>query len=152
MVATDDDKIDFDLILEKGQPRDKSASYYSRNYSYFLSCCDEYAKTHLNGWKEFCLFILERCIILPIECSDLDSALTIFGTLNNRGLPLADSDIFKAELYKTQPSKQTFATKVLIWVSFLLETFFVIGLIFQIHGSIDFINPSTSSSEGLSTS
>lgn len=35
LVATDDDKIDFDLILEKGQPRDKSASYYSRNYSYF---------------------------------------------------------------------------------------------------------------------
>lgn len=65
----------------------------------------------MNGWKEFCLFILERCIILPIECSDLDSALTIFGTLNNRGLPLADSDIFKAELYKTQPSKQTFADK-----------------------------------------
>lgn len=111
LVATDDDKIDFDLILEKGQPRDKSTSYYSRNYSYFLSCCDEYAKTHLNGWKEFCLFILERCIILPIECSDLDSALTIFGTLNNRGLPLADSDIFKAELYKTQQSKQNFADK-----------------------------------------
>lgn len=111
LVATDDDKIDFDLILENGLPRDKSSSYYSRNYSYFLRCCDEYAKTHLTGWKEFCLFILERCIILPIECSDLDSALTIFGTLNNRGLPLSDSDIFKAELYKTQPSKQEFADR-----------------------------------------
>ncbi len=111
LVATDDDKIDFDLILENGQPRYKSTSYYSRNYAYFLECCDEYAKTHLNGWKEFCLFILERCIILPIECSDLDSALTIFGTLNNRGLPLADSDIFKAELYKAQTSKQAFADK-----------------------------------------
>lgn len=49
--------------------------------------------------------------MLPIECTDLDSALTIFGTLNNRGLPLADSDIFKAELYKIQPSKQQFAEK-----------------------------------------
>lgn len=109
LVATDEDKGDFDLILETGRGRDKSTSYYSKNYVFFLKCCDEYAKTHLTGWKEFCLFILSRCIVLPIECTDLDSALTIFGTLNNRGLPLADSDIFKAELYKIQPSKQQFA-------------------------------------------
>lgn len=100
------------MILETGQGRDKSTSYYSKNYAFFLRCCDEYAKTHLTGWKEFCLFILSRCIVLPIECTDLDSALTIFGTLNNRGLPLADSDIFKAELYKIQPSKQQFAEKM----------------------------------------
>lgn len=111
LVATDEDKVDFDLILETGKGRDKSTSYYSKNYVFFLKCCDEYAKTHLTGWKEFCLFILSRCIVLPIECTDLDSALTIFGTLNNRGLPLADSDIFKAELYKIQPSKQQFAEK-----------------------------------------
>lgn len=109
LVATDDDKIDFELILEKGKSRDKSNSYYSKNYEFFLKSCDDYAKTHLTGWKEFCLFILSRCIVLPIECTDLDSALTIFGTLNNRGLPLADSDIFKAELYKIQLSKQQFA-------------------------------------------
>ena len=109
LVATDDDKIDFELILEKGKGREKSNSYYSKNYAFFLKSCDDYAKTHLTGWKEFCLFILSRCIVLPIECTDLDSALTIFGTLNNRGLPLADSDIFKAELYKIQPSKQQFA-------------------------------------------
>lgn len=109
LVATDDDKVDFELILERGEGRDKSNSYYSKNYAFFLKSCDDYAKTHLTGWKEFCLFILSRCIVLPIECTDLDSALTIFGTLNNRGLPLADSDIFKAELYKIQPSKQLFA-------------------------------------------
>lgn len=111
LVATDNDKVDFDLILETGKGRDQSTSYYSKNYAFFLKCCDDYAKTHLTGWKEFCLFILSRCIVLPIECTDLDSALTIFGTLNNRGLPLADSDIFKAELYKIQPSKQQFAEK-----------------------------------------
>lgn len=109
LVATDDDKIDFELILETGEGRPKSKSYYSTNYKFFLKSCDEYAQTHLTGWKEFCLFILSRCIVLPIECTDLDSALTIFGTLNNRGLPLADSDIFKAELYKLQPAKQQFA-------------------------------------------
>ena len=90
LVATDDDKIDFELILEKGKGREKSNSYYSKNYAFFLKSCDDYAKTHLTGWKEFCLFILSRCIVLPIECTDLDSALTIFGTLNNRGLPLEE--------------------------------------------------------------
>lgn len=109
LVATDDDKIDFDLILETGKGRNDSKSYYTRNYQFFLESCNEYARNHFSGWKEFCLFILSRCIVLPIECTDLDSALTIFGTLNNRGLPLADSDIFKAELYKIQTSKQLFA-------------------------------------------
>ncbi len=111
LVATDDDKGVFDLILETGEFGNKSNSYYARNYSYFLEQCDEYAKAHMSGWKGFCLFILSRCIVLPIECVDLDSALTIFGTLNNRGLPLADSDIFKAELYKIQSetSKRDFA-------------------------------------------
>ncbi|MCD8288157.1 MAG: DUF262 domain-containing HNH endonuclease family protein [Porphyromonadaceae bacterium] len=109
LVATDDDKEDFNLILQTGKPREKSDSYYTRNYDYFLRSCDEYAKDHLSGWKKFCLFILKRCIVLPIECTDFDSALTIFGTLNNRGLPLADSDIFKAELYKIHGSEKAFA-------------------------------------------
>ena len=30
-----------------------------------------------------------------------DTALTIFSTLNDRGMPLADSDIFKAQIYKS---------------------------------------------------
>lgn len=57
-------------------------------------------------WKKLCLCILKRCIVLPIECEDLESALTIFGTLNDRGMPLSDSDIFKAELYKQKQTKE----------------------------------------------
>ncbi len=110
-VAIDDAREDFELILEKGEPITNSNSYYAKNYSFFLNHCDHYAKDHLDGWRKFALFILNRCIVLPIQCSDLDSALTIFGTLNNRGLPLADSDIFKAELYKIQEFKQGFADR-----------------------------------------
>jgi len=47
-----------------------------------------------------CVTILEQCIILPINCDNQDTALTIFSTLNDRGLPLSDSDIFKAKIYK----------------------------------------------------
>jgi hypothetical protein len=37
---------------------------------------------------------------LPIEADSQDTALRIFSTLNDRGLPLADADIFKAQFYK----------------------------------------------------
>ncbi|MBQ4430036.1 MAG: DUF1524 domain-containing protein, partial [Synergistaceae bacterium] len=38
--------------------------------------------------------------LLPIEAESQDTALRIFSTLNDRGKPLSDSDIFKAQLYK----------------------------------------------------
>ncbi len=44
--------------------------------------------------------ILHNCILLPIEAESQDTALRIFSTLNDRGKPLSDADIFKAEFYK----------------------------------------------------
>ena len=44
--------------------------------------------------------ILKNCCILPIETDGQDTALRIFSTMNDRGRPLSDSDIFKAKLYK----------------------------------------------------
>lgn len=103
LVATDKDNEDFHKILETGEII-SSESFYAKNYNFFLDKCKEYARDTPMDWKELCLCILEKCIVLPIECEDLNSALTIFGTLNDRGLPLSDSDIFKSELYK---QKQT---------------------------------------------
>lgn len=56
--------------------------------------------------KKFIEFFLDKIFLLPIELKDNTvaeanhSALVIFETLNNRGLNLADADIFKAELYR----------------------------------------------------
>ena len=44
--------------------------------------------------------ILKKVILLPIEAESQDTALRIFSTLNDRGLPLADADIFKSQFYK----------------------------------------------------
>ena len=44
--------------------------------------------------------ILNNVILLPIEAESQDTALRIFSTLNDRGLPLADADIFKSQFYK----------------------------------------------------
>lgn len=54
------------------------------------------------GILVFCLpaRILNNCILLPIEADNQNTALRIFSTLNDRGLPLSDADIFKAQFYK----------------------------------------------------
>lgn len=55
--------------------------------------------------KEYLGFFLNKVFLLPIELKGkdineaVDKALTIFETLNNRGLNLEDADIFKAKLY-----------------------------------------------------
>ena len=51
--------------------------------------------------------LMNNCILLPIEAESQDTALTIFSTLNNRGLPLSDADIFKAQFYKYYTKKGT---------------------------------------------
>lgn len=109
-VATEEDNETFHKILESGQAI-LSEDNYTKNYNYFKSKCDEYATLNPMQWKELCVTILQKCIILPIECDTQDTALTIFSTLNDRGLPLADSDIFKAQIYRnclTENSRKQF--------------------------------------------
>lgn len=100
-VATEEDNNTFHTLLEKGELEISNKSRYLENYLFFLNKCDEYAKDKPLKWYELCVTFLKRCIILPIECQDQDTALTIFSTLNDRGMPLEDSDIFKSQLYKT---------------------------------------------------
>ena len=97
LVATEEDNVTFHKILETGLSSDLATDNYSVNYRFFKKQCDEYAETNPMQWKQLCITILQKCIILPIECDTPETALTIFSTLNDRGLPLADSDIFKAQ-------------------------------------------------------
>jgi len=99
-VATVDDNKVFHEILETGYTDDTADDNYSVNYRFFKYQCDKYATTSPMQWKQLCVTILKKCIVLPIECDKQETALTIFSTLNDRGLPLADSDIFKAQIYK----------------------------------------------------
>jgi uncharacterized protein with ParB-like and HNH nuclease domain len=100
LVATDDDSQAFHSILETGAITSRATDKYSKNYTYFLEVCNTYATQNPMNWYKLCVTILNRCIVLPIECSSQETALTIFSTLNDRGMPLDDSDIFKAEIYK----------------------------------------------------
>jgi uncharacterized protein with ParB-like and HNH nuclease domain len=99
-VATEEDNETFHKILQTGIITENTFDNYSKNYRFFKEKCDEYATLNPMQWKELCVTILSQCIILPIECDAQDTALTIFSTLNDRGMPLADSDIFKAQIYR----------------------------------------------------
>lgn len=98
-VVTEENNEVFHHILQTGEANNKAKDNYSNNYLFFQEKCDDYAQNDPLNWKKFCICILKKCIILPIECDTQDTALSIFSTLNNRGMPLSDSDIFKAQLY-----------------------------------------------------
>lgn len=108
LVATEEDNQTFHNILETGIVSDAATDNYSINYRFFKKQCDEYAETNPMQWKQLCIAILQKCIILPIECDTPETALTIFSTLNDRGLPLADSDIFKAQIYRNLATDEQF--------------------------------------------
>ncbi len=101
-VATETDNDVFHDILKNGEIATEKGNLYSTNYTLFYKMCKEFAAKNPMHWQSLCVTILNKCIVLPIECGNQDTALTIFSTLNDRGLPLSDSDIFKAQIYRTK--------------------------------------------------
>lgn len=99
-VATDNDKDEFLDILRKGEVSDKMKSNYAKNYTFFVNKIAEFLSNYPSFFPYLPNRILKNCILLPIEAESQDTALRIFSTLNNRGLPLSDADIFKSEFYK----------------------------------------------------
>ncbi len=87
-------------ILETGQAAPNADDNYSKNYNRFLEIYREKSENSPNHIFSFILALLKYTILLPIDADDQETALTIFNTLNNRGLPLSDADIFKSHIYK----------------------------------------------------
>ncbi|OGC21645.1 hypothetical protein A2291_06010 [candidate division WOR-1 bacterium RIFOXYB2_FULL_42_35] len=105
-VATESDNEIFHKILTSGKIISANKDLYSSNYAFFYSKCNEYAQKNPMHWQPLCITILNKCIVLPIECEDVEAALTIFSTLNDRGMPLSDSDIFKAQIYRSKKTTE----------------------------------------------
>lgn len=99
-VSTDEDKEEFISILKNGEATKNMKSKYADTYRFF----EEKIQEFLNEYPSYFAFlpnrVLKNCILLPIEAESQDTALRIFSTLNDRGKPLSDTDIFKAQLYK----------------------------------------------------
>ena len=99
-VATDKDKEDSLEILKTGAVKPGQKSRYAANYRFFQNCIDDFLDKYPTYFAYLPTRIMNNCILLPIEAESQDTALRIFSTLNDRGMPLSDSDIFKAQFYK----------------------------------------------------
>ncbi|WP_163564178.1 DUF262 domain-containing protein [Helicobacter suis] len=105
-------------ILENGLEQDEAEdnSNYEKNYRYFCKQLDKFAEGRPADFQDLCVCILESCIVLSVECGGQDEkrrleyALRVFNTLNNRGTPLNDADIFKSVIYsnKSPQERQAF--------------------------------------------
>ncbi|MCI9079007.1 MAG: DUF262 domain-containing protein [Lachnospiraceae bacterium] len=77
-----------------------------KNYKFFCEKISEwraYNGQTSEALNNFILALLDNIVLLPIHCGSEDDALTIFETINNRGMSLSDADIFKAKLYHNTP-------------------------------------------------
>ena len=86
-------------ILETGKADENAKDNYSKNYCYFQELFDKHSAENPLMVYQFIYALLNQAILLPITADTQDTALTIFSTLNDRGLPLSDADIFKAKIY-----------------------------------------------------
>lgn len=99
-VASDEDIIEFKKILETGESTPENQSNYAKNYRYFQKWIEIFKDNNPDFFSYLPMRILNNCILLPIEADSQNTALRIFTTLNDRGMPLSDADIFKAQFYK----------------------------------------------------
>lgn len=99
-VASDNDKDEFLSILKTGEANDAMNSRYAKTFRYFTRKIADFVDETPMWTAYFPLRILNNVIMLPIEAESQDTALRIFSTLNDRGLPLSDADIFKSQFYK----------------------------------------------------
>lgn len=112
-VVTDSGNLILRNILESGEADKNAKDNYSKNYNKFKELYIQKSQSSPNQIYHFVLAVLNYSILLPITADDQETALTIFNTLNNRGLPLSDADIFKSYIYKKldDTGKEAFINK-----------------------------------------
>ncbi|MBQ7561320.1 MAG: DUF262 domain-containing protein [Synergistaceae bacterium] len=100
-VATEETTGELINILCNGVINNDSKSRYAQNYKFYQDKIRDLMNSSDNfNWLDLPNRILNNCVLFPIIAGNRDTALRIFSTLNDRGKPLADSDIFKVQLYK----------------------------------------------------
>ena len=104
-VATDKDKEEFLDILRTGEVNKSQKSRYAENYRFFQNSIQKFLDQFPSYFPFLPTRIMNNCILLPIEAESQDTALRIFSTLNDRGKPLSDADIFKAQFYNFYSNK-----------------------------------------------
>lgn len=95
---------------------------------YFYQQFVEYQKPDFS-LSQFALFLMRKVTMLPIvqsadEQQDAENkALSIFETINNRGMDLVDADIFKARLYDSAYKEEQRKEFINMWVDFKTDCY-----------------------------
>jgi uncharacterized protein with ParB-like and HNH nuclease domain len=90
------------------------------NYNHLANKIEEWWRSvnqSTDQLNDLILTLLDQVVLLPIHCDSEDDALTIFETINNRGISLTDADIFKAKLYHAASEKNKADTFIKKWNS-----------------------------------
>ncbi|MDQ7086091.1 MAG: DUF262 domain-containing protein [Sulfurovum sp.] len=96
----------------------KKDNQFKKNICYFYRRLDELEDGILFNFSDF---LLDDISILPIQTQGDDksiareNAIKIFETINDRGLPLSDSDLFKAKLFSNALSWKKTEDFIMRW-------------------------------------
>lgn len=102
------ERIDENFLEEDKKKHKGNRSNYVQNYLYFKDKLESLKKSQALSWSKFCGFVLgKKLFILFVVCDSQESAMTIFNTLNSRGMPLSNADVLKGYLYKYYKGKGT---------------------------------------------
>lgn len=98
----------YDIVFNDGGSTPDN-SRLKINYKYFTDKLAQWwiaENNRTDKLNELILTLLDQVVVLPIHCGSQDDALTIFETINNRGMSLTDADIFKAKLHHAAGNKK----------------------------------------------
>ena len=73
---------------------------FKANYKYLEDAFNKWCDSTQEQLHSNLLRFLDRVTMLFIRCDSEEDALTLFQTINDRGMPLGDADIFKAKIYR----------------------------------------------------
>ncbi|MBR4717280.1 MAG: DUF262 domain-containing protein [Lentisphaeria bacterium] len=103
-------------ILETGTADPAATDRYSKNYIFFQELFEKASAKDPLMIYDFIYTLLNKAVLLPIMAVDQENALMIFSTLNDRGMPLSDADIYKAKLYNNQGTKEKKEDFISDWI------------------------------------
>ena len=85
---------------------------FKENYEYLKKKVEKlWEEKNPKDREQFISDFVDKVSLLPIECDSENDALDLFQIINDRGLQLDDSDIFKAKIYgaiEVPKNKETF--------------------------------------------
>ena len=100
VIEKDDNKY-FKDIITKNKPN--GSTRLGKNYERIRKCVDEWFEENPNNPKavdDLVTTLLKKVKVLRINADSEDDAFMIFETINDRGVPLDATDIFKVKLCK----------------------------------------------------